>query len=209
MPDQPNIRIHADLFGPMLGMEKKSEYILCITDAFTKYAVVTKVDIKDAETVARAIFDNWFCKFGILGQIYTGSGNECVNMLSAELFELLNMQHSKTSPYHLQCNSQVEVFIKTVKKYLALYVDKSTLNWNDFLPALMLAYNTSYHSTIATTLFELLFSVKPHLPSFPAPEKETHHYDILFAAERLKHCIMHARWHTKWLKNRVKRTSEF
>jgi hypothetical protein len=194
----------------MLGMKKKSAYILCITDAFTKYAVVTKVDIKDAETVARAIFHNWFCKFGILGQIYTGSGKECVNnTLSAELFELLNVKHSKTSPYHPQCNSQVEVFNKTVKKYLVSYVDKSTLNWNDFLPALMLAYNTSYHSTIATTPFELLFGVKPHLPSFPAPEKETHHYDILFAAKRLKNCIMHARWHTKWLKNRVKSTSEF
>jgi hypothetical protein len=31
----------------------------------------------------------------------------------------------------------------------------------------MLSYNTSYHSTIATTPFELLFREKPWLPSFP------------------------------------------
>jgi hypothetical protein len=73
-----------------------------------------------------------------------------------------------------------------VKKYLASYVDKSTLMWQDFLPALMLAYNTSYHSTIATTPFELLFGVKPRLPSLPAPEIECAHYGESFAAERLQ-----------------------
>jgi transposase InsO family protein len=192
IPDQPNIRIHADLFGPMVNAEHKNAYILCITDAFTKYAVVAKIDSKEAETVARAIFDNWFCKFGIPAQIHTDGGKEFVNKLSAELFELLNVQHSKTSPYHPQCNAQVEVFNKTVKKYLASYVDESTLNWQDFLPALMLAYNTSYHSTIATTPFELLFGVKPRLPSLPAPEIERAHYGESFAAERLQ-ILQHAR----------------
>jgi IS30 family transposase len=155
VPDQPNVRVHADLFGPMLGTDKRSAYILCITDAFTKYAVVTKVDNKDAEMVAKVIFNIWFCKFGIPAQIHTECGKEFVNKLSTEFFELLNVQHSKTSPYHPQCSAQVEVFNKTVKKYLASYVDDSTLNWDKWLPALMLAYNTSYHSTIATTPFEL------------------------------------------------------
>ncbi len=183
IPDQPNIRIHADLFGPLVNAEHKNAYILCITDAFTKYAVVTKIDNKEAEMVARAIFENWFCKFGIPAQIHTDGGKEFVNKLSAELFELLNVQHSKTSPYHPQCNSQVEVFNKTVKKYLASFVDESTLNWQDFLPALMLAYNTSYHPTIATTPFELLFGVKPRLPSLPAPDIERAQYGESFAAE--------------------------
>jgi hypothetical protein len=183
VPDQPNVRVHADLFGPMLGTDKKSAYILCITDAFTKYAVVTKVDNKDAETVAKAIFNNWSCKFGIPVQLHTDGGKEFVNKLSAELFEMLN---SKTSPYHPQCNAQEEVFNKTVKKYLASYVDDSTLYWDEWLPALMLAYNTSYHSTIATTPFGLLFGIKPRLPSLPAPDIERHHYGESFAAERLQ-----------------------
>jgi hypothetical protein len=66
VPEQPNVRIHADLFAPMMGAECKQTYILCITDAFSKYKVVTSIPNKEAETVARAIFENWFCKFGIL-----------------------------------------------------------------------------------------------------------------------------------------------
>ncbi len=83
-------------------------------------------------------------------------------------------------------------FNKTVKKYLASYIDETTLNWDEFLPALMLAYNTSYHSTIATTPFELLFGIRPRLPSLPAPEIQQHHYGESFPAERLQ-LLQHAR----------------
>jgi hypothetical protein len=111
---------------------------------------------------------------------------------------MLNVQHSKTTPYHPQCNSQVEVFNKTVKKYLASYVDETTLHWDEFLPALMLSYNTSYHSTIATTPFELLFGVRPRLPSLPAPEIQCQHYRESFPAERLQ-----VKWPTSMLNNKV------
>jgi hypothetical protein len=48
----------------------------------------------------------------------------------------------------------------------------------------MLSYNTSYHSTIATTPFELLFGTKPRLPSFPNPDIQTKHYGETTSAER-------------------------
>jgi hypothetical protein len=176
----------------MVDANRKLAYILCMTDAFTKYAVVTSIPNKDAQTVAKAIFEQWFCKFGIPAQIHTDGGKEFVNKLLTELCELLNVQQTKTSPYHPQCNAQVEVFNKTVKKYLASYVDETTLNWEEFLPALMLAYNTSYHSTIATTAFELLFGVRPRLPSLPAPEIQRVQYGESFPAERLQ-LLQHTR----------------
>jgi len=70
-----------------------------------------------------------------------------------------------------------------VKKYLASYEDETTLNWYNWLPAVMLAYITSYHSTITTTPFELLFGVKPRLP---APDIKRHHCSESFAAEQLQ-----------------------
>ncbi len=157
--------------------------MLCITDAFTKYAVVTSIQNKNAETVADAIFKEWFCKFGIPAQIHTDSGKEFVNKLSTEMMELMNVSHTKTSPAHPQCNSQVEVFNKTVKKYLASFVDEMALNWETFLPALTLSYNTSYNSTIATTPFELLFREKAQLPSFPNEDIQKLHYGTTSAAK--------------------------
>ncbi len=87
-------------------------------DAFTKYAVVTAIANKEAEMVADAIYRDWFEKFGIPAQIHTDGGKEFVNKLSAEVFQLLNVQHTKTSPAHPQCNAQVKVFNKTIMKCL-------------------------------------------------------------------------------------------
>jgi len=143
------MRIHADLFGLMLAAGRQHKYILCITDTFTKYVMVTAVENKEAEMVAKSIFSEWSCKFGIPAQIHTNGRKEFINKLSNELFTLLNVSHSKTTPAHPQCNAQVEVFNKTVKKYLASFVNNTTLDWENFLPALMLSYN----STIATTPF--------------------------------------------------------
>jgi hypothetical protein len=78
----------------------------------------------------------------------------------------------------------VEVFNKTVKKYLVSFVDDTAFNWETFLPALALSYNTSYHSTIATTPFELLFGKKAWLPSFPNEDIQKVHYGETTAAER-------------------------
>jgi hypothetical protein len=160
----------------MLTADSNKKFVLCITDAFTKYAVVTVIANKEAEMVADAIFKDWFAKFGIPAQIHTNGGKEFVNKLSAELFQPLNVRHTKMSPAHLQCNAQVKVFNKTVKKLLQSLVDDTTLNWETFLLALAISYNTSYHSTIATTPFELLFGEKARLPSFPNEDNQQLHY---------------------------------
>jgi hypothetical protein len=167
----------------MLAAGRQHKYILCITDAFTKYALVTAVENKEAKTVAKDISNKWFCKFSIQAPIHTDSGKEFVNKLSSKLFTLLNVQHSKTTLAHPQCNAQVEVFNKKVKKYLASFVDNTTLDWENFLPALMLSYNTSYHSTIAMTPFQLLFGEKPRMPSFPNLEIQRLHYRESTSAE--------------------------
>jgi hypothetical protein len=45
--------------------------VLCSTDGFTKYAMVTAIANKDAEMVADAIYKEWFSKFSIPAQIHT------------------------------------------------------------------------------------------------------------------------------------------
>ncbi len=102
----------------MLTADSNKKFFLCITDAFTKYAVVTAIPNK--ETVADAIYKDWFAKFGIPAQIHTDGGKEFVNKLSAELFQLLNVRHTKTLPAHPQCIAQVEVFNKRSKSFYNL-----------------------------------------------------------------------------------------
>jgi hypothetical protein len=48
-----------DLFGPLKNEEGDKHYILCMTDAFTKYAELVALENKEAKTVADAVFDRW------------------------------------------------------------------------------------------------------------------------------------------------------
>jgi hypothetical protein len=71
IPEWPNIQIHANLFGPMVTSDSNKKIVLSITtNAFTKYIMVTAIANKEAETVADAIYEEWFSKFGILAQIH-------------------------------------------------------------------------------------------------------------------------------------------
>ena len=184
--DQPNQRVHVDLFGPLKVSGNANKFILCITDAFTKYAEVIPIPDKQATTVSNEIFTHWICRFGSPIQIHSDGGKEFCNKLADELYGLLDIKHTKTSPAHPQCNSQVEVFNKTLAKYLASFVDSSTLDWEQYIPAMMFSYNTSYHSTIMTTPFELLYGMKFRTPSFPHADTQRLHYGESFASERLQ-----------------------
>jgi hypothetical protein len=86
----------------MLTADIYKKIVLCITDAFTKYAVVTAIANKEAETMADAVYRDWFSKFRIPALIHMDGGKEFVNKLSAELFQLLNVRHTKTSLAHPQ-----------------------------------------------------------------------------------------------------------
>jgi hypothetical protein len=72
-----------------------------------------------------------------------------------------------------------------LKKYLASFVDDTAINWENFLPAFPLSYNTSCHSTISMTPFELLFGEMEWLTSFPNEDIQKIHCGETSATERL------------------------
>ena len=61
-------------------------------------------------------------------------------------------------------------------------VAKADLSWEDFMPALQFAYNTSYQSSLASSPFELLYGYKPSLPK---SSSEANSVPVTFAQERL------------------------
>jgi len=132
---------------------------------------------KEAETVEMEIFIHyWICRFGSPVQIHSDNRTDFVNKLNKELFKLLDIKHTTTTPGHPQCNKQAEVFNKTMAKYLASFVDELTLDWEQYLPALQFSYNTSYHSTISTMPIQLLYGMKPRTPSIPGQNVQRKFY---------------------------------
>jgi hypothetical protein len=173
---EPNQRVHADLFGPLRTSESGKKYILCITDAFTKYVELAALHDKEAVTVSNAIFSRWVCRFGAPLELVTDGGKEFTARLSENLYTLMGIAHLKTSARHPQCNSQAEVVNKTIAKYLASFVDDTTLDWELYLAPLMFSYNTSIHKSIDNTPFFLTFGMEPRAPHFPQPDNRRQFY---------------------------------
>ena len=137
-----------------------------MTDAFSKIAVVVPIPDKEASTVAQMILDHWIYCFAPPAQIHCNGGKEFVNKLSAELFIILDIRHTKTTPAHPQYNDQVENFNRRIKEFLSPYLHDHTLDWEKFLPAIGFAYHTCYQSAIGTTPFQLMHGFPADLAGF-------------------------------------------
>ncbi len=59
LPTEPGQRVHADLFGPLKTSDKGKKFILCVTDAFTKYLELVALPNKDEilENTKNTIFN--------------------------------------------------------------------------------------------------------------------------------------------------------
>ena len=55
--------------------------------------------------------------------------------------------------YHLQIDRQTEVIYRSIETYLHCFASDKPKQWSCWLPWLKYWYNTSYHSSIHTTLF--------------------------------------------------------
>jgi hypothetical protein len=175
--DEPNMRVHVDLFGPLKTSEAGNKYIMVMTDAFTKYVELAAIETKEAHVVARAFFERWICRFSAPEMLITDQGKEFCNHLMEELCNLWNIDKKRTSGYHPQTNSSAESYNRTLIKYMRSVLDNaSTLEWEDILPCLMLSYNCHVHRSTQESPFFLTYLHDPRLPYFDV-EKPRKFYD--------------------------------
>ena len=82
----------------MSGNQKR--FILCMTDAFTKYVELVAIPNKEAATVAEAIFEKWICRHGCPLELVTDQGKEFCGYLTNDLFKLMEIKHNTTTAHH-------------------------------------------------------------------------------------------------------------
>ena len=178
IPDMPNIRVHMDLMGALRTSDKGKKFILVMTDAFTKYAISTAIENKEAKTVAKALFDNWICRFSVPRNLTSDRGREFCNEVIDELCVLLGIDRARTAAFHPQANASAERFNRTfIKLTTQMLEDASTLDWEEQLPAVMLAYNTQVHKATLHSPFYLTHLYPPNLPYFDFEEPVRHYGD--------------------------------
>jgi transposase InsO family protein len=188
VPDQPNVRLHLDLFSVPRASAAGNKYVLVATDAFSKWVELVAIPEKSAEVVAEAVFNRWICRFSCPKEVVTDRGREFCSQLSEELWRLLEVDHKKTAAYHPQTNTSAESFNRTLIKILRALMEDPDGDWETLLPVVMLTYNTRVHSSVKASPFFLTFLRDPALPYFDLDERRPLHGEswAANAMERLK-----------------------
>jgi hypothetical protein len=84
-------RGHCDLFGPVATSRQKNNYILVITDSFSKHATAMAIPGKVAMDVAPAILAHFYT-FGVAQILLTDSGREFRNSLQKQICEAFGIR---------------------------------------------------------------------------------------------------------------------
>ena len=92
-----------------------SEYLLIITDDYSRYPVVETVKSTSANTVIPKV-DKVFCEFGIPDVVKTDNGPPFNSSAFKSFAQTLGFQHRKITPRWPRANGEVERFVRTVKK---------------------------------------------------------------------------------------------
>ena len=166
-PTSRNVRIHFDLVGKLRSSNDNYNYILSITDAYSRWVELVPIKDKEAITVAKALWDHWICTFGFFKQSVSDGGGEFANEVLKELSTLMGSKHHIISAYSPSVNGMIERVHRSLGAYIRSFCEEQTKDWVSFLPALKFSLNTKIHSSTKFSPYFITFGEHPLFPWSP------------------------------------------
>ena len=157
-------RVAMDLLDMSVTTARGNRYVLVIVDCFTRWTEAFPLPDKTAQSVADAFFNNVVCRFGMPIVIHSDQGREFENKILHELCLIGGSHKTRTSPYHPESDGMVERFNRTLLMMLAMVAGKNRDDWDDLLPAVMMAYRSSVHESTGYSPYRLMFGEECTLP---------------------------------------------
>lgn len=142
----PGERFAIDLCGPYPS-SNGYKYIFTALCVYSKYGICVPIRNKEATTVAKALVEHVFLRYGLCSEILSDLGLEFNNEIMNELLHLLGVNRLRTSGYRPQTNGAVEVWHRTLHSMIAKLVDEGQRNWSSLLPYVTFCYNATEHSS--------------------------------------------------------------
>ncbi len=140
------------------------QYVLVITDHFTRYAQAIPTRNMTAKTTADAFVNHFVRHYGLPKRIHSDQGANFESKLMKEVCAVTNIARSRTTPYHAMGNGMCERFNRTLIGMLGTLQSNEKSDWTAHISPLVHAYNSTRHDTTAQSPFFLMFGREPRLP---------------------------------------------
>lgn len=148
--------ISTDLCGPLPKSSHGHQYILVVTDTFSKFSLFFPLRRATATSVSKLIKENVFMVFGVCQFLRCDNG---VQFRSREFTNLCNSFGVKiifNPNYSPQCNPTERVN-RVLKSMLSAYVETNHRKWDECLAELGCAYRSARHEVTSMTPYFINF----------------------------------------------------
>ena len=118
-----------------------------VSDHFTKFAQAFPVRNTSAVTLAKKVMDEYICRFDCFEDLHSDQGANVEGAVFRGLCDLIDEAKTSTTSYHPKQDGQVERLNKSLVKILRKLISDYRRDWADFVPKVVLAYNTGVHES--------------------------------------------------------------
>jgi len=156
----PGEKLALDLQGPFPS-SNGYKYILTVLCLFSKFGICLPLRNKEASTVAKALIEHVFLKYGLCHTLLTDLGKEFQCELLDELTNVLGVTKLRTSGYRPQANGACEVWHRLINAMFAKCVRADQKDWSDWLSYVTFCYNAAEHSATKFSPFFIFTGRSP------------------------------------------------
>ena len=157
--------VSIDILGPLKETGNGNSYVIACQDHFTKFIELDGMPDTTAESVANFILYRIILIHGAPGTMLSDRGKQFVAKFVKQLYDLLLIKRALCSPYRPQTNGQVERLNSSIVSMMAKYTNRHHTDWDDYLPFIQFAYNTSPQDTTRYSPFYVDHGREANFPS--------------------------------------------
>ena len=165
MTGAPLERVAIDVMGPLPETVRGNKYIVVIGDYFTKWMEAYATPNHRAETIAKVVVEGFISRFGIPSTIHTDQGRDFESNLFRDMCKRMEIEKTRTTPWHPQSDGMVERFNRTLETMLRQTIQTNQSDWDLQAPICCMAYRASVHETTKQTPNMLMLGRELPMPS--------------------------------------------
>ena len=159
----PMQTLYVDLMGLLPMTPLGNKWIMVMQDGFSRFVVIQPLKSKNPEDVAQVLVDHFIQIFGCPMSIHTDQGTEFNSELFKQVMKRFEIVHTLAPPRNPQ-SSLAERFNRTLNAMMRSLLDREDTVWDNYLPAIALAYNSKVCETTGVTPFLAFLGREARLP---------------------------------------------